>query len=302
MSYSVNTPIQTHTVFLDSRFCDLRIPNFVYNLETPLRTPLGINMLLTVDNVTFPVTYPNINENNNLLSFSYDTGGGVFVPFTITFAPGYYSVFDFVNELNNQLNIVFGGGAYNPIVAVVNVNSCRITFACTNATSIIEPTTCGDLIGIGRGTNNELLLPLAANLNPAYTIAPPRGFNFGGTPYAFLKISSINLNNINSNGEINDCLCRVPINANQGGVCNYRPNDPTRFIIQRSEINSISLRLEDRDNNPINPDELQVLLRVDFIVPMDATAYDEGTIDFYYRENGLPQQEEIDDDEDIVGT
>jgi hypothetical protein len=302
MSYIQNTPIQTHTVFLDSRFCEQRSPSFNYLLETALRASLGVNMLLTVENVTFPVTYPNINANNNLLTFTYDTGGGVYVPFTLTFAVGYYSVFDFVNELNNQLSITFGGVAAPPMVASVNKNSCRITIACANPASVIEPTTCGDLIGIGRGTDNELLIPLAANLNPAYTIAFPRGFNFGGTPYAFLKMSSVNLNNINSNGEINDCLCRIPINAPQGGLCNYRPSDPVRFVLQRAEINSISLRLEDRDNNPIIPDELQVLLRVDFIVPVDASALDEGTIDFYYRENGLPTQEEIDDEEDIIGT
>ena len=302
MSYNVNTPIQTHTVFLDSRFCEQREPSFNYILETALRAPLGINMLLTVDNVTFPVTYPNINENNNLLTFTYDSGGGVYIPFTLTFAVGYYSVFDFVNELNRLLSITFGGVPGVPMVASVNRNTCRITIACANPVSVIAPTTCGDLIGIGRGTDNELLIPLAANLNPAYTIAFPRGFNFGGTPYAFLKMSSVNLNNINSNGEINDCLCRIPINAPQGGLCNYRPSDPIRFVIQRSEINSISLRLEDRDNNAIIPDELQVVLRIDFIVPVDASAYDEGTIDFYYRENGLPTQEEIDDEEDIIGT
>ena len=302
MSYLQNTPIQTHTVFLDSRFCEQREPSFNYILETALRAPLGVNMLLTVDNVTFPVTYPNINANNNLLTFTYDSGGGVYVSFTLTFAVGYYSVFDFVNELNRQLSITFGGVPALPIVASVNKNSCRITIACTNPTAVIAPTTCGDLIGIGRGTDNELLIPLVANQNPAYTIAFPRGFNFGGTPYAFLKMSSINLNNINSNGEINDCLCRIPINAPQGGLCNYRPSDPVRFVLQRAEINSISIRLEDRDNNPIVPDELQVVLRVDFIVPVDATALDEGTIDFYYRENGLPTQEELDDEEDIVGT
>ena len=302
MSYIQNTPIQTHTVYLDSRYCEQRDPSFNYILETALRAPLGVNMLLTVDNVTFPVTYPNINANNNLLSFTYDSGGGVYVSFTLTFAVGYYSVFDFVNELNRLLSVTFGGISVLPIVASVNRNSCRITIACANPTSVIAPTTCGDLIGIGRGSDNELLIPLAANLNPAYTIAFPRGFNFGGTPYAFLKMSSVNLNNINSNGEINDCLCRIPINAPQGGMCNYRPSDPVRFILQRAEINSISLRLEDRDNNPIVPDELQVVLRVDFIVPVDATALDEGTIDFYYRENGLPTQEEIDDEEDIIGT
>ena len=304
MTYYQNTPIQTHSVFLDSRFCEQRDPSFNYILETALRAPLGVNMLLTVDNVTFPVTYPNVNTNNNLLSFSYDDGSGVPVPFTLTFAVGYYSVFDFVNELNRQLSITFGGVPALPMVAIVNKNSCRISISCNTPVSVIAPTTCGDLIGVGRGTDNELVLPLAANLNPAYTIAFPRGFNFGGTPYAFLKMSSVNLNNINSNGEINDCLCRVPINAQQGGLCNYRPSDPIRFVLQRAEINSISLRLEDRDNNPIIPDELQVVLRVDFIVPVDATALDEGTIDFYYRENGLPTAEEVEDDADdgFIGT
>ena len=303
MSYIANTPIQTHTVYLDSKFCEQRDPAFTYILETALRAPLGINMLLTVENVTFPVTYPNVNANNNVISFAYDSGGGVYVSFTLTFAVGYYSVFDFVNELNRQLSVTFGGVPALPIIASVNRNSCRISIACANPTSVIAPTTCGELIGIGRGIDNELLIPLAANLNPAYTIAFPRGFNFGGTPYAFLKMASVNLNNINSNGEINDCLCRVPINAPQGGMCNYRPNDPLRFILQRAEINSISLRLEDRDNNPLVPDELQVVLRVDFFVPSDATAFDEGTIDFFYRENGVPTQEEIDDDDvEVVGT
>lgn len=303
MSYIQNTPIQTHTVFLDSRFCEQRDPSFNYILETALRAPLGVNMLLTVDNVTFPVTYPNVNANNNLLTLTYDSGGGVYVSFTLTFAVGYYSVFDFVNELNRQLSITFGGVPALPMVASVNKNSCRISIACANPTAVIAPTTCGDLIGIGRGIDNELLIPLATNLNPAYTIAFPRGFNFGGTPYAFLKMSSVNLNNINSNGEINDALCRIPINAPQGGLCNYRPSDPIRFVIQRAEINNIALRLEDRDNNPIVPDELQVVLRVDFIVPVDATALDEGTIDFYYRENGVPTPEEIaDDDVDVIGT
>ena len=216
MSYLQNTPLQTHTVFLDSRFCEQREPSFNYILETALRAPLGVNMLLTVDNVTFPVTYPNVNANNNLLSFLYDDGSGVPVPFTLTFAVGYYSVFDFVNELNRLLSITFGGVPALPMVAIVNKNSCRISISCNSPVSVIAPTTCGDLIGIGRGTDNELLIPLAANLNPAYTIAFPRGFNFGGTPYAFLKMSSVNLNNINSNGEINDCLCRIPINAQQG--------------------------------------------------------------------------------------
>jgi len=180
----------------------------------------------------------------------------------------------------------------------------KFSFASTVPCSIINtlayPTTIGRQLGVTYSDNNQEVFPINSVGSPAETIFMPRSFDWSGGQYVFLKMSAITLNNINSLGDINDTLIRVPINCNIGYVVNYRPTDVIRFIIERSEINTIAIRLEDQYNNVLSPDDLQVILRVDFIVPPEVDTRGEGTIDFYWGEN-QPTGVEEEDDEDIFG-
>jgi len=297
----MNTPLQTNTVYLDSLNCVRRSPNFLYNLATPIRSPVALKMLLSVENVTFRNTLPNVVDGK--MSFIYDTLGLNGTPQYLTFdiPTGIYSMNSFKNEFNEFANNNIGAGLF---ICKVDMTNFKFSFASTVPCSIINtaayPTTIGRQLGVTYSDDNQEVFPINSVGSPAETIFMPRSFDWSGGQYVFLKMSAITLNNINSLGDINDTLIRVPINCNIGYVVNYRPTDVIRFIIERSEINTIAIRLEDQYNNVLSPDDLQVILRVDFIVPPEVDTRGEGTIDFYWGEN-QPTGVEEEDDEDIFG-
>ena len=297
----MNTPLQTNTVYLDSLNCVRRSPNFLYNLATPIRSPVALKMLLSVENVTFRNTLPNVVDGK--MSFIYDTLGLNGTPQYLTFdiPTGIYSMNSFKNEFNEFANNNIGTGLF---ICKVDMTNFKFSFASTVPCSIINtaayPTTIGRQLGVTYSDDNQEVFPINSVGSPAETIFMPRSFDWSGGQYVFLKMSAITLNNINSLGDINDTLIRVPINCNIGYVVNYRPTDVIRFIIERSEINTIAIRLEDQYNNVLSPDDLQVILRVDFIVPPEVDTRGEGTIDFYWGEN-QPTGVEEEDDEDIFG-
>jgi len=297
----MNTPLQTNTVYLDSLNCVRRSPNFLYNLATPIRSPVALKMLLSVENVTFRNTLPNVVDGK--MSFIYDTLGLNGTPQYLTFdiPTGIYSMNSFKNEFNEFANNNIGTGLF---ICKVDMTNFKFSFASTVPCSIINtaayPTTIGRQLGVTYSDENQEVFPINSVGSPAETIFMPRSFDWSGGQYVFLKMSAITLNNINSVGDINDTLIRVPINCNIGYVVNYRPTDVIRFLIERSEINTIAIRLEDQYNNVLSPDDLQVILRVDFIVPPEVDTRGEGTIDFYWGEN-QPTGVEEEDDEDIFG-
>lgn len=297
----MNTPLQTNTVYLDSLNCVKRSPDFLYNLATPIRCPVSLKILLSVENVTFRNTLPNVVDGK--MSFIYDTLGLNGTPQYLTFdvPTGIYSMNSFKNEFNEFANNNIGAGLF---ICKVDMTNFKFSFASTVPCSIINtvayPTTIGRQLGVTYSDENQEVFPINSVGSPAETIFMPRSFDWSGGQYVFLKMAAITLNNINSLGDINDTLIRVPINCNIGYVVNYRPTDIIRFIIQRSEINNIAIRLEDQYNNVLSPDDLQVVLRVDFISPPEVDTRGEGTIDFYWGEN-QPTGVEEEDDEDIFG-
>ena len=297
----MNTPLQTNTIYLDSVNCVKRSPNFVYDLATPIRCPVSLKMLLSVENVTFRNTLPNVVDGK--MSFIYDTLGLNGTPQYLTFdiPTGIYSMNSFKNEFNEFANNNIGAGLF---ICKVDMTNFKFSFASTVPCSIINtiayPTTIGRQLGVTYSDDNQEVFPINSVGSPAETIFMPRSFDWSGGQYVFLKMAAVTLNNINSLGDINDTLIRVPINCNIGYVVNYRPTDIIRFIIQRQEINNIAIRLEDQYNNVLSPDDMQVVLRVDFISPPEVDTRGEGTIDFYWGEN-VPTEIEEEEQEDIFG-
>ena len=82
------------TVYCDSLNCQSRNP-FTYQLGSPIKCPLSVNMILSVENVTFANTFPNITSRNNKLSFTINGTNT-----QITFPVGLTSVFQFKNYFN----------------------------------------------------------------------------------------------------------------------------------------------------------------------------------------------------------
>jgi hypothetical protein len=241
-------------------------------------------MLLSVTSVSLPNVINNITEYNN--KFSLQTNHSpTLTDFTITFPVGIYSAWTFRDYLNTQFV-----AQSIPVTCIYNVQTFRYQFVSSYDFNIKNtdayPTTCSSIIGVSKNSDNEYIFPILAG-PPYFSIVMPSTINFVATPYVFLKIQNINLSNINSRGVINDTLIRFPVNCEYGQMIQYRPSELNRFLIQKTDITSIQLKLEDVHNRPLSIPagvELEVMLKFDYINNPYQQNYETGTINHYFKE------------------
>ena len=292
--YSLDTNIQSSTLYLDSTNCVSRSPTFKYSLATAVACPTSARMLMSCVNISLPNVINNVTEYNNKFSIQTNHSPSL-TNFTITIPVGIYSAWSFRDYLNSQFVL-----RSIPVNCIYSNNSFKYTFVSSydfnikNTTN--HPTTCGHLIGVGKSDDNEFIFPLQAGV-PYFSVAMPSTVNFSPTPFVFLKVNGFSLTNINSLGTINNTLLRFPVNCQYGEMIQYRPAELNRFLINRSSIISMDISLEDIHNRPLSlPSgvELQVILKFDYVFPMEEkAAYNAGTIFHFLKENPIT---ETDDD------
>jgi len=283
MSYVLDTPNQSFTIYTDSLNCVSRYPDFVYNLDTPIKVPLGLSAVLSVQNVTFANTFANITDSNNVLTFVIL--GSIEI---VTIPEGIYNVGSFVNVFNSLST---------SITARYDLTQYKIIFTCDDVFSLLNTgvfiTSCGDVIGAPRQDNNSKEFTLTASTLPiGYQLIMPLSFDFTGYKYVGLKLDSITINNINTQGTLTNTLIRIPIISPIGQLNQYRPNEVLKFIFSRRSINSLTFRLQNLKGEILKPNQLQVVFKIDFIKTPDITEVMKGSIDYYYQEFGIPEREE----------
>ena len=283
MSYVLDTPNQSFTIYTDSLNCVNRYPDFVYNLDTPIKVPLGLSAVLSVQNITFANTFANITDDNNVLTFVIL--GSIEI---VTIPEGIYNVGSFVNVFNSLST---------SITARYDLTQYKIIFTCDDVFSLLNTgifiTSCGDVIGAPRQDNNSKEFTLTASTLPiGYQLIMPLSFDFTGYKYIGLKLDSITINNINTQGTLTNTLIRVPIISPIGQLNQYRPNEVLKFIFSRRSINSLTFRLQNLKGEILKPNQLQVVFKIDFIKTPDITEVMKGSIDYYYQEFGIPKREE----------
>ena len=283
MSYVLDTPNQSFTIYTDSLNCVNRYPDFVYNLDTPIKVPLGLSAVLSIQNVTFANTFANITDSNNVLTFVIL--GSIEI---VTIPEGIYNVGSFVNVFNSLST---------SITARYDLTQYKIIFTCDDVFSLLNTgvfiTSCGDVIGAPRQDNNSKEFSLTAStLAIGYQLIMPLTFDFTGYKYVGLKLDSITINNINTQGTLTNTLLRIPIISPIGQLNQYRPSEVLKFIFSRRSINSLTFRLQNLKGEILKPNQLQVVFKIDFIKTPDITEVMKGSIDYYYEEFGIPKREE----------
>ena len=281
MSYELNTNIQSQTVYLDSTNCTQRSPYFNYDFKTAIQCPMGCRLLVSVQSVTIPQLVNNITVHNNHFSIRYITTN-----YTIIIPVGIYSAW----SLRDYLNYEFTNVRLIPVSIVYNESQYKYEFYSTGQITIINtenhPTTIGGVIGVNKDNNNQYIYPVEYGEIPAFNIRMTGSVNFVPTPYIYIKVNNLSLSNINSRGEINDTLLRIPLNCEYGQLIQYRPTELNRFLINKNDINNFQIKLEDIHNNPLsipNNVEIQLILKIDFINTPSEVSYHEGTITHYFK-------------------
>ena len=283
MSYILNTKFQSQTIFLNSAGAMSRDP-FTFNFANSISCPTNMRMLISVEEFIIPNCFYNITDENNTLVFSIISGS-----VSVSILPNLYNANSFTAALNVEL-------IPHNITAVYNLKTYKISFVSTTPISLLS-CTCPNIIGVSKNNNNEYIFPVLSSL-PSYTISLLSCVDFSGSSHIFLKCGDLMFQNINSKGEINSTLCRIPVNAPYGFKIFYRPNEPIKFMTSRANINTLTFNLVDVNNKIINigGSEFQILMKIDYIyTPTEQGDILEGTLLHYIT--SLPDEEEPDENE-----
>jgi len=284
MSIPLNSNSQLKTLYLNSQLGTKT--NNIYNFEfaTPIICPLNQQIIISVSEFSVPYVFPLFNSSNNVIATS-ESG---FV-FTLTIP----------DTIRNPIDLAAYWNGNKPAgytaTLVYNKQTFKFTFFSSFPMSIMTETTCGRIIGL-EYINNVVQLSIGSSVNPTWHLELPSTINFRPTDQIFIKTEELTLNNVNSFGTITNTLARVPVNTMPGSIIFYRPTELNRFIIPKKTIQTLKVGLVDALQKPldIGSQAFQLLLKVEFMYPLDdETPYDKGSIPYFMKnELRLPDEEE----------
>ena len=304
MSYQLDTPYTNQVIFLNSQnsiYKNIDGEGFYYfTLQTPVQVPTNCQMLMSITDAQLPNISPNVNSTNNKISFHIPTFSRFF---TIQVQDGdgtdaLYSVYEFLNIVNEKilpetLDDFVLYGQYNNTQAKVKW-FCDYPFEIINTTSY--PTTCIDLLGFKKDTNNEAVqngdVLLSSTINPSFHIKMPSCVNFSGSRFIFLKFKNISVMNLNSRGLTDNAMVRIDNNAQLGHMIFYKPVEIQRFIVGKQIITNISFTLTDVNGNELNlfSNDAQITIKIEYVYKPEMRSVEEGTINYELRKLGnLPK-------------
>jgi len=284
MSIPLNSNSQLKTLYLNSQLATKT--NNIYNFEfaTPIICPLNMQTIISVAEFNVPNVFPLFNSSNNVIATS-ESG----TPYTLTIPDTIRNPIDFAAYWNGNKPVGYTA------TLVYNKQTFKFTFFSTFPLSITTATTCGRIIGL-EYINNVVQLSIGSTINPTWHLELPSTINFRPTDQIFIKTEELTLNNVNSFGIITNTLARVPVNTQPGSVIFYRPVELNRFIIPKKTIQTLKVGLVDALQKPldIGSQAFQLLLKVEFMYPLDdETPHDKGSIPYFIKnELRLPDEEE----------
>lgn len=303
-NYVLDTPYSNQVIFLNSQNSVFKnidgVGEYTYTFSTPIQLPTSCDMLLSVTDAQLPNVIPNITSANNQISFYIPTFSKSFTV-TIQDSNGdvdkVYNVTEWIAYVNAK--IVIESVSQFTLYAEFQTTNSKIRWNCNYPFQILNtnsyPTTCLDLIGFSKNGDNSVIYQdegngvlLSSNVNPSYHIQMPSIVNFAGTRFIFVKFKNLSVNNLNSGGNTDNAIVRIPNNAPFGYYIFYRPSEVQRFISRKRTINSLSFRLTDTQDNDINiwSSDAQITLKVEYMYKPDMRSHEEGTINYELRKLG----------------
>ena len=104
MSYSLDTPLSSQKIFLDSQYATTKISNsnMIFNLNTPIETKGQTHVLLALESASIPLSFYLVDDNSNTLLITDSVIGA----FSVVVEDGNYNINQLVDKLNLDATIV----------------------------------------------------------------------------------------------------------------------------------------------------------------------------------------------------
>lgn len=202
--------------------CDFSLSN--------IEIPDGMHIYLSVQNVSIPYSFYNVNTDTNLLSY-------------------------IVNGITTNLNISNGNYNINQLVAYLNNNMNGFTITYNNITNklifvnanydfvINSSSTCLMMLGFNIGSSYSSLNKSLTSVN-CINIQTVKRINIGSN----LTTYNINKSSINNSS----ILCSIPVNKPPFSVIEYVNSNHFRTNLFVNYINYINIKILDENNKLVD--------------------------------------------------
>lgn len=197
-----------------------------------IEIPDGFYLYMSVQQVTIPYTFYNINSRNNVFSYLVNSTNY----FTFLINEGNYNINQLISFLKSNMpnfNIV-----YSEITG-------KITFSTNNLSQFefLQESTCLELLGFNKNvlyssTSSTIISTNVVNLHPIKCINIQSNLNT-------YNINKAMINNTN-------ILCCVPILSSPFSLITYSNDNNFKTNMFVNELSKIHIKLVDQDGNIIN--------------------------------------------------
>ena len=249
MTYLLNTPYSSREIYLNSDDADRRIGDdtsfCIFTFESLVTVPENIAILLSLKDAQIPVSFLNINDNNN--TFVYQVGG---VITSVSLSTGNYTANTLRDNLNTLLNNIF----------TISYDSIKNKFTITHAsTDFTLESNTGLLRVLGFTVKDHIS---SSNFITSDSIADLSGL--GGI---FIKTNYMTQSYDSKTKNFSSILQKIPITQQGNGVVFFNNKSGYKTQIFDKIISEIHIQILDENQNILNMNNAQwrMTLGLDFI-------------------------------------
>ena len=243
MSHFIDTNESVITVNINSDRKLYNVPNTVSGIVIPMNFKLShdndYNLLFGVKNARIPISYYNINDNNNTFKYQIDA-----TTYTLTITNKNYSITTFGTYLDTNTPFTF---AYDSEISKFTITHATDEFTILSSSSCLKP--------LGFSSADHTSSGLSLTSNQVVDISYTKNIIIAST-----SIQTRNLNN--TGGSTSYVLTRIPLSVDPGSIQHYEDTDMS--IIENRDYNSFDLYILDDDFNEIDLNGVNYTLTLRF--------------------------------------
>lgn len=183
---------------------------------------------ISIDNAQFPVSFYNVNTNNNEFKISLN-GGGITSIFIDT---GNYNSTTLLSQLSTQLT----NAGITTITTTISSITGKLTFVIDSGYFQIHNCSSYPVLGFEKGVDYTSSLQ---------TLVAPFPFNLLGTLKLKILSNTLNISGISSHKGRASILGEIPVTSSNFGLILFHNNTNISQPLQQTNLNGFNIQITD---------------------------------------------------------
>lgn len=249
MAYILNTPFSSREIYLNSDDAERKVGNdtsfCVFSFNNVAQVNDNINILLSVVDAQIPVSFTNVNSNNN--TFVYKISNTIV---SVSLAVGNYTV----NSLRDGLNLLLNG------IFTFTYDSIKNKFTITHASTDFT-------LELNTGLLRVLGFTIANHQSSLSIITSDSVADLSGLGGIFISTNFLTTSQDSKSKNLTSILQKIPITQQGNGVVFFTNKTGYKTQIFEKNISEIHIKLLDEEQNLLDMQNARwrITLGLDFV-------------------------------------